>query len=145
MDTSTLQATLTALPAFAGRVIVATDLASAVEAVKPWAAMPCCVIHGLAERASANQMGVGGGPRHAVTVILRLLIAHRDVTDPHGFNAMTGIEAARTEVKAALLGIIPETNYNPLEYRTGQLAYAQAGTVMWLDEWSTEYLLARTY
>lgn len=141
MNLDAVTDTLQALPAFSGRVVVATDLSSAVDAVKPFAAMPCCVIHGLAERASDNALSTGG-PRQKVTVTLRLLIVHRDVTDPYGAAAMAGMNTAREEVKSAMLGLIPDTDYDALLLNTGQLAYAQTGTVMWLDEWRTAYYLS---
>lgn len=141
MDITTVMTTLQGLSAFAGRVTVATDLPSALEAVKPFAAMPCCVVHGLAERAGDDQLATGG-PRQKVAVSLKLLIVHRDVTDPHGAAAMAGITAARDAVLAALQGLVPDTGYSELLLNSGQLAYAQAGTVAWLDDWKTSYQLS---
>lgn len=154
MNLATILATLQTLDAFGGapavdpdparlgRVTVATDLASAVDAVKPFVAMPCCVVHGLAERAEDNTLATGG-PRQRVTATIRLLLVHRDVTDPHGAAAMAGIHTARAATLAALQGLIPDTGYNELLLNSGQLAYALAGTVMWLDEWRTAYYLEK--
>lgn len=141
MNTALIVSTLKALPIFGGRVVVASDLPAALEAVKPFAAMPCCIVHGLAERADGNALATGG-PRQRVTVSLRLLIVHRDVTEPYGAAAMTGIHAAVIGLHSALLGLIPDDGYDPLLYAGGQLAYAQAGTIMWLDEWRTAFYLS---
>lgn len=140
MDTSTIYSTLAALDAFGGRIVVATDLSSAMEAVKPFTAMPCCVIHGLSERAADNRLSTGG-PSQLVTVSIKILIVHRDVTDAFGAAAMVAVHTARVAEQAALQGLIPDTGYTETLMVGGQLAYAQAGTVMWLDEWRTSYYL----
>jgi hypothetical protein len=140
MNLDTLVNTLRALDAFNGRVTVATNLESAAEAVKAFNAMPCIVIHGLSERAEDNTRSTGG-PCQRVTVTLRLLIFNRDVTDSYGAAAMAGVHAARTEVQTALHGLIPDPGYTELLLIGGQLAYAQAGTIMWLDDWRTSYHL----
>jgi hypothetical protein len=141
MNLATLLQTLTNLDAFAGRVVVAADLASAIEAVKPFAAMPCCVIFGMREQADPNGRGYGCPPLHLVRVTLRLLVVARDVSDPHGANAMTQLQTARSEMLGACLGLTPDTGYDLLEYAGGQLLYVETGTIAWADDFKTLYEL----
>lgn len=141
MNLSTLISTLTGLDAFCGRVAVASDVKAAVDAIAPFHAMPCCVVHDLRETASPNEMGVGGSPRHTVTVRIGLLIVARDVSDAIGAAALSQIDTARSSVTSALLGLVPDTGYHPIEYGTGRIAFAEGGTLMWLDEYLTRYLL----
>lgn len=142
MDTSLIIQTVTALSSFAGRVAVASDLQSAIEAVKPFASMPCAIIYGVAERAGDNGLATGG-PRQQITASFRLLLINRDVSDPYGCASLQNLQPAIDASRAALLGLVPATNYDPLLLMSGQLAYAQAGTVCWLDEWRTHYYLTK--
>lgn len=141
MQLTTVTAAIAALSPYAGRVCVASTLAAAIEAIKPFKATPVCVVFGVEERASPNQLATGG-PRHRVSVTLRLLTAARDVADPHGQAAYTQAETARAALLPALLGVIPDTDYHPLEYQGGRIAYAEAGTLLWLDEFVTHYYLS---
>ena len=144
MQLDAITLALTGITALGGRVIVASNLEAALDAVKPFAAWPCVAVFGLRETAGKNEMGMGSGPRHRVTVTLRLMSMARDVTDQRGQAAMTQLDSVRTDLKTALLGIIPDTGYEPLEYVGGQLAYAQAGTVAWIDDFQTRYYLIHT-
>ena len=141
MQLSTITATLAALDEYAGRVCVASNLAAAIEAIKPFKVTPVCVVFGIEERASPNQLATGG-PRHRVAVTLKLLTAARDVADPHGQAAYLLAETARAVLLRALLGVVPDTHYAPLEYQSGRLVYAEAGTLLWLDEFVTAYYLS---
>lgn len=143
MRTDTLFSALSALPALGGRVTTATTLESAIEAVKPFAVTPCAVLHGISEKAGGNELSAGG-PRHRVSVELRLLLVSRDVSDPRGAAALAALETARAAVFSALLGLVPASDHAPLEYLGGQLAYAQAGTILWLDAFTTAYYLRKT-
>lgn len=141
MQLTTITATIAALDEYAGRVCVASNLAAAIEAIKPFKATPVCVVFGIEERASVNQLATSG-PRHRVAVTLKLLTAARDVSDPHGHAAYLQVETARAALKPALLGLVPETGYLPLEYQSGNLVYAEAGTLLWLDTFGTDYYLS---
>lgn len=141
MQLTTVTATIAALDEYAGRVCVASNLAAAIEAIKPFKATPVCVVFGLEERAGPNRLSTGG-PRHRVAVTLKLLTAARDVADPHGQAAYAQADTARAELLPALLGILPDTGYTPLEYQSGRLVYAEAGTLLWLDEFVTAYYLS---
>ncbi len=141
MQLTTVTAASAALDAYAGRVCVASNLAAAVEAIKPFKVTPVCVVFGVEERASPNQLATGG-PRHKVSVTLKLLTAARDVADPHGHAAYALAETARAALLPGLLGLIPDTAYHPLEYQSGRIAYAEAGTLLWLDEFVTHYYLS---
>lgn len=142
--TATVNA-LETITAIGGRVIVASNLESALDAVKPFAAWPCVAVFGLRESAGKNVMGIGSGPRHLITVTLRLLTLARDVTDTRGQAAMAQLDTVRTELKSACLGLIPDTDHTPLEYVSGNLAYAQSGTVAWIDEFTTTYYLIHAH
>ncbi len=140
MQLSTVTTTLAALDEYAGRVCVASNLAAAIEAIKPFKATPVCVVFGLDESAGANDL-VTGRVRHRVKVSLKLLTAARDVSDPHGHAAYTQAETARAALLPALLGLDPDTGYDALHYQSGRLAYAEAGLLLWLDEFTTAYTL----
>lgn len=130
--------TLKSLSAFGGRVLVVSDMQAALEAVKPFAAMPCCILHGITEKAGDNRLSTGG-PSQPITVSVRILTIHRDVSDAYGTAAMSALSSTLITMKAALLGIIPDTEHDELLYVSGQIAYANAGTLAWLDEWRTRY------
>ena len=140
MQLTTITATLAALEPYAGRVCVASNLISAIDAIKPFKTTPIVVVYGMDESASPNQLETGG-PRHRVTVRLKLLTAARDVSDPHGHAAYTQADTARAALLPALLGLVPDTSYTPMEYAKGSLIYAEAGTLLWLDEFVTAYYL----
>ena len=144
MQLDTLITALGTLEDVGGRVIVASNLEAALDAVKPFSTWPCVAVFGLRENAGQNEMGIGSGPRHRVTVTLRLMSMARDVTDQRGQAAMTQLDSVRTDLKAACVGLIPDTGYEPIEYVGGQLAYAQAGTVAWIDDFQTRYYLIHT-
>ena len=141
MQLDAITAALTNITALGGRVIVASNLEAALDAVKPFAAWPCVAVFGLRETASRNEMGIGSGPRHRVTVTLRLLTLARDVTDTRGQAAMHQLVNLRVDLKAALLGLIPDTGHDPLEYVGGSLAHASAGTVAWIDDFQSAHYL----
>lgn len=141
-----LTATVTALETIediGGRVVVAATLEAALDAVKPFASWPAIAVFGMRESPGKNELGIGCGPRHRVTVTLRLLTLARDVTDQRGQAAMAQLDDLRTALHAAVLGLIPATGYDPLEYAGGSLAYAQAGTVAWIDDYTTTYYLRK--
>lgn len=144
MQLDTLITALNGIEDLSGRVIIASNLEAALDAVKPFSAWPCLAVFGLRETAGQNEMGMGNGPRHRVTLTLRLLTLARDVTDQRGQAAMTQLDSLRTDLKAACLGLVPDTDHEPLEYVGGSLAYAQAGTVAWIDEFQTRYYLIHT-
>ena len=144
MQLDTLITALGTIEDVGGRVIVASNLEAALDAVKPFSAWPCVALFGLRENAGQNEMGIGSGPRHRVTVTLRLMSMARDVTDQRGQAAMAQLDSVRADLKSACLGLIPDTGYEPFEYVGGQLAYAQSGTVAWIDDFQTRYYLIHT-
>ena len=141
MQLDAITLALTGITALGGRVIVASNLEAALDAVKPFSAWPCVAVFGLRETAGKNEMGLGSGPRHRVTVTLRLLTLARDVTDQRGQAAMAQLDSLREDLKAALLGLIPDTGHDPLEYVGGSLAHASAGTVAWIDDFQSAHYL----
>lgn len=143
MQLTTIVTALETIEDIGGRVVVASTLDAALDAVKPFSTWPAIAVFGLRETSSNNELGIGCGPRHLVTVTLRLLILARDVTDQRGQAAMVQIDGLRTAMHAAVLGLIPDTNYAPMEYAGGSLAYAQAGTVAWIDDYITTYYLRK--
>lgn len=144
MQLDTLLTALGTIEDLGGRVIVASNIEAALDAVKPFSAWPCAAVFGLRENASQNEMGIGNGPRHRVTVTIRLMTMARDVTDQRGQSAMAQLDSVRAGLKAVCLGLIPDTCHEPLEYVGGQLAYAQSGTVAWIDDFQTRYYLIHT-
>lgn len=145
MQLDTLITALGNIEDVGGRVIVASNLEAALDAIKPFSAWPCVAVFGLRESAGQNEMGMGNGPRHRVTVTLRLMTMARDVTDQRGQAAMAQLDSLRTDLKAALLGLVPDTGHDPLEYVGGSLAHASAGTVAWIDDFQSRYYLIHTH
>jgi hypothetical protein len=141
MQLDTLMTALDSITDLGGRVVVASSIEAALDAVKPFSTWPCAAVFGLRENAGQNEMGIGNGPRHRVTVTLRLMTMTRDVTDQRGQAAMAQLDSLRESLKAACLGLLPDTDYEPLEYVGGQMAYAQAGTIAWIDDFQTRYYL----
>lgn len=141
MNLTNIISAITTSTAYGDRVAVASNMIAAIEATKPFKSMPVCVIFGLDETAGPNELATGG-PRHRVAISIKLMTACRDVTDPHGKAAYAQAETARASLLPALLGIIPDTGYTPLEYQSGRLVYAEAGTLLWLDEFVTNYYLS---
>ena len=144
MQLDTLITALGDIEDVGGRVIVASNLEAALDAVKPFSAWPCVAVFGLRESAGQNEMGMGNGPRHRVTVTLRLMTMARDVTDQRGQAAMAQLDSLRVDLKSACLGLVPDTGYEPMEYVAGSLAYAQSGTVAWIDDFQSRYYLIHT-
>jgi len=140
MNLDAISAAIAALDEYGGRVCIASNEEAAVDAIKPFKQMPVCVIFGITERSGPNRLATGG-PEHCVTVTLKLLTAARDVTDPHGQAAYAQIDDARAALLPGLLGLVPFVKYRPLEYQSGRLVYANAGTLLWLDEFVTSYYL----
>lgn len=145
MQLNATVAALETVPDLSGRVIVASSLEAALDAVKSFASWPAVAIFGLRENAGKNEMGIGSGPRHRVVVTLRLLVMARDVTDQRGQAAMAQLDSVRTDIKTACLGLTPDAGFEPLEYVNGSLAHAQSGTVAWIDEFTTAYYLIHTH
>lgn len=141
MQLNAITDALASIEGLGSRVLVASSLDSALEAVKPFNAWPCVVVFGLRENAAMNELGIGSGPRHRVTVTLRLLTLARDVSDARGQAAMQQLDGLRTDIKSACLGLVPDTGHEPLEYSGGQLAHASAGTVAFIDEFTSAYYL----
>lgn len=140
MSPDTLITALSALTPYGGRVSVASNLPAAIEAFKPWGTAPVAILYGMDEAASPNELATGG-PRHRVAVTIKLMTAARDVSDPHGKAAYAQADTARASLLPGLLGIVPDTDYDPIEYKGGQLVYAEAGTLLWLDQFITSYYL----
>ena len=141
MNLTNIISAITTSTAYGDRVAVASNMIAAIEATKPFKSMPVCVIFGLDETAGPNKLATGG-PRHRVAVVLKLLTAARDASDVHGHAAYAQAMTARDALLPALLGVIPDTGYTPLEYQSGRLVYAEAGTLLWLDEFVTAYYLS---
>ena len=141
MNLTNIISAITTSTAYGDRVAVASNMIAAIEATKPFKSMPVCVIFGLDETARPNELATGG-PRHRVAISIKLMTACRDVTDPHGKAAYAQAETARALLLPALLGVVPDTAYAPLEYQSGRLVYAEAGTLLWLDEFITAYYLS---
>lgn len=137
---------LASLPVFAGRVVAAATLDAAIATVKPLAA-PSCVLFGVRETAAPNEIAGQGGPRHRVTLALSLLSVVRHVGDMRGAAAFEALDAVRADALRALLGWQPTGQdfaaWEPLEYAGGQFAYAEAGTVLWQDNFTTRYTLSK--
>jgi len=102
MQLDTLITALGDIEDVGGRVIVASNLEAALDAVKPFSAWPCVAVFGLRESAGQNEMGMGNGPRHRVTVTLRLMTMARDVTDQRGQAAMAQLDSLRADWQSGL-------------------------------------------
>lgn len=140
MNLDAISAAIAALDEYGGRVCIASNEEAAVDAIKPFKQMPVCVIFGITERAGQNEV-VTGGPRHKVTVSIRIVTAARDAADMLGYAAYRQAQTARKTLVEALLGLVPDTNHSQMQYVSGGMIYAQAGLLLWLDEFTTHYYM----
>ena len=135
---------LAGLDVFSGRVVAATDIESAVAKALPLPS-PSCVLFGITEQAAANDIAGQGGPRHRVAVGIQLLIVVRNAA-ANG-SAFDELDTVRETTVNGLLGWVPTDQayegWEPLEYAQGQFAYADAGTVIWKDTFTTRYTMSK--
>ena len=89
----------------------------------------------LDERAEANQ--TGGGVYQKIASRLGIVFRVRDVSDPRGEASLRILEGVRDEVRGALGGWVPGTEYAPLELRAGSLLEISEGAVWWQDIYET--------
>lgn len=122
------------VPAFAGRVEAATTLESAIEKARN---MPgaSCVVHGVTETIDALQYK----QERTVNVALNLLIVMRNVGDMRGAAAYELLDDVLTDYRAVLHGAVPAEGYSALAHNGGSFAWAESGTLIWLDEFTTRY------
>lgn len=135
---------LLTIPVYAGRVSAATTLEAAVDKVKTQP-MPACVLFGVTEEPGPQRLATGG-VSHRVRVTLSLLIVTRSAADMRGAAAYAALDSVRNDTIDELLAWKPTDqelgdDWGLMEYAEGRLAWADAGTLIWLDKFKTEYTL----
>lgn len=122
------------LPTFSKRVEAATTLQQAISKVQTMPS-PSIVVHGVTETVDPVQYH----KQRTVLVSLKFLIVVRNVSDMRGAAAYEKLDSVLQTYREALHGTVPEEGYSALAHVAGSFAYAEAGTLIWLDEFSTQY------
>lgn len=69
-----------------------------------------------------------------------VLIACRSVNDALGSNVNRRLSAMKRHVRAALAGYEPGEPYESIQFEQGQLFEFRKGGVLWVEEFSAEYI-----
>jgi hypothetical protein len=115
----------------------AADL-SAVEG--GYVATPACYLVAMSESAEDNLLL--GGFEQRLSISFSVFVVVSSLGDVAGETAMAALEPIRTQVKAALLGWVPEpTIGEPIRFAGASLLKLDAGLLWWADEFRfTTYL-----
>ena len=91
------------------------------------------------ERASDNTHT--GAIQQLVTSQFVVMYAVRNVRDADGVESAVELEPLRKEVHGLLIGWAPESKYDPLIFRSGQLLQMDdAGVLWWVDTFETQFI-----
>lgn len=69
-----------------------------------------------------------------------VLIACRSINDPLGSNVNRRLATMKKQVRAALAGYEPGGTYESIQFEQGQLFEFRKGGVLWIEEYSVEYI-----
>lgn len=69
-----------------------------------------------------------------------VLIACRSINDPLGSNVNRRLVAMKKQVRAALAGFEPGGSYESIQFEQGSLFEFRKGGVLWIEEYSVEYI-----
>lgn len=69
-----------------------------------------------------------------------VLIACRSINDPLGSNVNRRLAAMKKQVRAALAGFEPGGSYESIQFEQGSLFEFRKGGVLWIEEYSVEYI-----
>lgn len=69
-----------------------------------------------------------------------VLIACRSINDPLGSNVNRRLATMKKQVRAALAGYEPGGSYESIQFEQGSLFEFRKGGVLWIEEYSVEYI-----
>ncbi|MRJ40825.1 MULTISPECIES: phage tail terminator protein [Idiomarina] len=69
-----------------------------------------------------------------------VLIACRSINDPLGSNVNRRLATMKKQVRAALAGFEPGGSYESIQFEQGSLFEFRKGGVLWIEEYSVEYI-----
>lgn len=129
------------LDEFAGRISAATDIEAALSKITPKTS-PSLVLYGVREEAQGSTLV--NAIRQRVDVEISVLTIVRQVSDMGGSAAYEALATHRGTVMDAMLGTPVELqtygdDWLPVEFASGKIAFAEAGTLVWMDVFKTGY------
>ena len=100
---------------------------------------PAAYVLPLSDAAGANQLG-GGAILQPVREQFGVVLAVSNLRDATGVAAQAELERLRRLVIDALLGSVPGTDYDPVEYAGGNLLMMDAAVLWWQLKFTTGYM-----
>lgn len=100
---------------------------------------PAAYVIPLRDVASANQLG-GGAILQPVKEQFGVALAVSNLRDASGVAAQAEFERLRRLVIDQLLGFVPGTNYEPVEYGGGNILIMDASVLWWQLTFTTGYM-----
>lgn len=103
-------------------------------------AAPAAFVLPLAE--SATHVDMTGGTQQRITQLFGVVLCVSNRRDARGAAALTDLNALRLQVRAALVGWIPEpAQHEPVHYVAGRLMKMDGdGRLWWLDDFELKQL-----
>lgn len=118
------------------KVATAANFAAARDDMKQ---APAAYVLPMNDVASPNQLG-GGAILQPVKERFGVALAVSNLRDPSGVAAQAEFERLRRLVIDALLGFVPGTDYEPIEYAGGALLVIDASVLWWRLTFTTGYM-----
>lgn len=100
---------------------------------------PAAYVLPLQDTAGANQLG-GGAILQPVKEQFGVALAVSNLRDVTGVAAQAELERLRRLVIDKLLGFVPGTEYEPLEYAGGNILMMDASVLWWQLRFTTGYM-----
>lgn len=124
---------------FSGRVGVAATTDDAIEISQTLGGFPNVVL--TAPRDEATAEATTGGVRQIVASSFGVMVAIKVAGEANGVKRLSALDSALGTIRDSLVGYVTATGEWPIELTGGGLVYAQAGHLLWLDEYRTKRLL----
>jgi hypothetical protein len=118
------------------KVAGAADFASAREDLKN---PPAAYVIPLADNAKPNELLSGTQVEQHVIERFGVILAIRNLRDIRGDAVNSALETLRKKTIAGLLGFVPTTGYDPVQYGGGKLLLLDVATTWWQLEFITGY------
>lgn len=117
------------------KVAAAANFAAARDDMKQ---PPAAYVIPLNDAAGANQLG-GGAILQPVRETFGVVLAVSNLRDSTGVAALTEFRRIRRLVIDELLGFVPVTDYEPIEYGGGNLLMMDTAVLWWQLKFTTGY------
>jgi hypothetical protein len=118
------------------KVAGAADFASAKEDLKN---PPAAYVIPLDDAAKPNDLLYGTQVEQHVIERFGVILAIRNLRDIRGDAVNVTLETLRNKTIAGLLGFVPTTGYDPVQYGGGKLLLLDLGTTWWQLNFITGY------